>query len=89
MAWCCDDSIDFEDVLEQELVLIRCRKWLADFIKEEKSDWKFTSHPKDQPNVLTLCPQLYFRPPLLPLRAYKYLLLNFIHPELKRLILIS
>lgn len=46
-----DDGIDFEDLLQETLALIGCRKWLADFIKKEESDWKFTSHPKDQPTA--------------------------------------
>ena len=46
-----NDGIDFEDLLEEALVLIMCRKRLAGFIKEEESDWKFSSHPKDQPTA--------------------------------------
>ena len=43
-----EDDINFDDLLEKTLVFIRRRKWLADFIKENESDWRFTSHPKDQ-----------------------------------------
>lgn len=32
-------SIDFEDLLEKALVLIRYRKWFADFIKEDESNY--------------------------------------------------
>lgn len=46
-----DDSIDFEDLLKKALVLIRCRKRISDFIKEEESDWKLTNHRKDQPTA--------------------------------------
>ena len=46
-----DNGIDFDDLLEKSLVLIGCRKRLADFTKEKESDWRFTSHPKDQPTA--------------------------------------
>lgn len=32
-------SIDFEDLLEKALVLIRYKKWFADFIKEDESNY--------------------------------------------------
>lgn len=43
-----DEGIDFEDLLEEALVLIRCRKRLADFIEEKESTWMFTDTRKDQ-----------------------------------------
>ena len=46
-----DDGINFKDLLKKALILIKCRKRLADFIEEEESDWKFTNHRKNQPTA--------------------------------------
>ena len=43
-----DDIIEFDDLLEKALVLIRCRKRLADFIEEKESTWTFTNPRKNQ-----------------------------------------
>lgn len=42
-----EDDINFDNLLKKILVFIRCKKWLANFIKENESDWRFISHPKD------------------------------------------
>lgn len=57
-----DDGIDFDDLLEKSLVLIGCRKRLADFIKEKKSDWRLTNHPEDQPTTAEV--NHHFIPPV-------------------------
>ena len=46
-----EDDIDFDDLLEKALVLIRCKKWLADFIEEKESTWMFRNPQKDQPTT--------------------------------------
>lgn len=33
-----DDSLDFEDLLEKAMVIIRYRKFLADFIQDKETD---------------------------------------------------
>lgn len=42
-----EDGIEFDDLLEKALLLIRCRKWPADLTKEKESDWMFTNAHRD------------------------------------------
>ena len=45
------DDIDFDNLLEKALVLIRCIKRLDNFIEEKKSTWMFRNSQKDQPTA--------------------------------------
>lgn len=43
-----DNNINFDNLLKKTLMFIRRIKCLANFIKENKSDWRFSNYLKDQ-----------------------------------------
>ena len=48
-----DNSLDFDDVLEKALVLVKCSKYHEDFIRDKKNDRinKHTDFEEKRPNA--------------------------------------
>ena len=62
-----DDDLDFEDLLEKALVLVKRKKFLADFIRDEETDLanKYTE-PQKAPTPTTYVPDIVESVPYMP-----------------------